>query len=439
MSSGDRDFMLLARWIIPVIPAGVCHEDHAVVVEDGRISAILPQAEAIRSYPQLHRIDLKTHIVTPGLVNAHGHAAMTLLRGYSDDRELMDWLENHMWPAEARFVDQDFCYDGTELAIAEMIRTGTTCGADTYFFPDATAKAYADNHFRAQVCLPVIQFPNAWASSEEEHIDKALAVHDSLKDHELIRTAFAPHAPYTVSDKGFERVAELSDELKLPVHLHLHETATEVESAITELGQRPFSRMSDFGLINERLQTIHMTQLTDDEIEQLASRGAHVAHCPESNMKLASGFCRVKDLMAAGVNVAVGTDGAASNNNLDMLEEIRTAALVAKGTSADATVVNAHQALEMATINGAKLLGLENEIGSLEPGKAADIMAVDVSALSFQPMHHPISQLIYTATGHQVSDVWINGKYLLKDGVHTSMDTAAIREKVGRWYERMRA
>ena len=422
---------------MPVVPAGACLDHHAIVVEKGRIVELLPALEAKRKYPAFELVELPNHIVTPGLVNGHGHAAMTLLRGYSDDRELMDWLENHIWPVEAKYVNYDFTYDGTCLAIAEMLRTGTTCAVDTYFFPDAAAKAYTDQHFRAQVCLPVVKFGNAWARDEEHHIHRALQVHDDLRSSELLTTALAPHAPYTVSDEGFQSIKMYAEELDIPIHLHLHEAATEVDAAVAETGMRPFKRMSDMGLLSPALQAIHMTQLTDAEISQLAIHGVHVVHCPESNLKLASGFCRVKDLISAGVNVCIGTDGAASNNNLDMLEEIRSTALLAKGVSLDATAVSAHQALAMATINGARMLGLDEQIGSLEVGKMADITAVDLSALNFQPVHHPVSQLVYTATGHQVSDVWIAGRHLLRDGEFTQLDVADLRARVASWQEKI--
>lgn len=434
-----NNFVISARWVVPVIPREVCLEQHALVVSGGKIVELMPAVEAARKYPSFELVELPHHIVTPGLINAHGHAAMTLLRGYSDDRDLMDWLENHIWPVEAKFVNYDFTYDGTALAIAEMIRTGTTCGVDTYFFPDASARAYADHHFRAQVCLPVVKFSNAWARDEEDHIHRALQVHDQLRSSELITTAIAPHAPYTVTDEGFRSIKMYAEELNIPVHLHLHETAAEIESAVAETEVRPFRRVSALGLLSPSLQTVHMTQLLDEEISQLAVHGVHVVHCPESNLKLASGFCRVKDLMSAGVNVCLGTDGAASNNNLDMLEEMRSAALLAKGVSLDATAITAHEALAMATINGARMLGLEEQIGSLETGKMADITAVDVSALNFQPMHHPVSQLVYTATGHQVSDVWIAGRQLLRDGEFTRLDEAGLRARVTAWQEKIRS
>lgn len=441
MPSNNAEFVVHARWIVPVVPARTCLEDHAVVVKDGRIAEMLPGADARRRYQGLPAIELAQHILIPGLINAHGHAAMALLRGYADDKELMDWLENHMWPAEARFVSEDFVRDGTLLAVAEMLRTGTTFHADSYWFPDVTATVYADSGFRAQVCMPLIQFPNAWAHSEAEHVEKARRLHEILQaaaDCARIQTAIAPHAPYTVSDDGFAMAKAMRDDFGVPVHLHLHETRGECDDAVAAGQPRPFARIDAMGLMGPLMQTVHMTQLTEDEIERLAKTGTHVVHCPESNLKLASGFCPVKSLLDAGVNVALGTDSAASNNNLDMIEEMRTAALLAKGVSLDPTAVDAFTALEMATINGARMMGMVNDIGSLEPGKCADLVAVDVSGIDFQPMHHPVSQLVYTASGSHVSDVWIDGRRLLDSGSLTSIDETGLREKVLNWQEQMK-
>jgi len=288
--------------------------------------------------------------------------------------------------------------------------------------------------------MPIIQFANAWANSEDEHIHKGLQFRDDLvKNNPLITTAFAPHSPYTVTDHGFQRTLLYAEELQLPIHLHLHETLAEVTEGIRQHGLRPIARMHQLGLLSPLLQTVHMTQLDASEIALLASNNVHVAHCPESNLKLASGFCPVADLMKAGINVAIGTDGAASNNNLDMLEEMRTAAILAKSVSQDATVVSAHEALAMATINGALMLGLEDRIGSLEAGKLADFIAVDLSPLSFQPVHNPVSQLVYAATGHQVNHVWINGLQLLKDGEFTRLDSQRIGANTRQWQSKISA
>ncbi|MCB1646192.1 MAG: TRZ/ATZ family hydrolase [Pseudomonadales bacterium] len=438
MHSETHQFVLRPQWILPVNPAGVLLENHCLVVQDSQI-VHLGQSDALPpAFAGAKVIDLPGKILLPGLVNTHGHAAMTLLRGYADDLALMDWLNNHIWPVEGEFVSHEFVLDGTTLAVAEMIRSGTTCAADTYFFPDAVATAFRQQHFRGQVCMPVIQFPNAWASSEDEHIHKGLQFRDDfIKNNDLLTTAFAPHSPYTVTNQGFEKTLLYSEELQIPIHLHLHETAQEVSEGLALHNSRPFARMQSLGLLSPLLQTVHMTQLTDDEIEALAINSVHVAHCPESNLKLASGFCEVAKLRAAGVNVGIGTDGAASNNNLDMLEEMRTAAILAKNLAGDPATVNAHEAVAMATIHGARLLGLDHAIGSLEPGKQADMIAVDLTDISLQPLHHPVSQLVYAASGQHVSDVWIAGRQLLKQGQLTELDVTALRAKTETWRQRI--
>lgn len=420
-------------WIVPVVPRGTVLEGHSVVVRDDRILDILPTAEARASAPDADEITLPEHVLTPGFVNTHGHAAMTLLRGYADDRELMDWLNNHIWPVEGKLVNADFVYDGTSLAVAEMIAGGTTCGADSYFFPEATARAFADFGFRGQVTLPVIQFPNAWASTEAEHMEKGLALHDSLRDSALIHTAFAPHSPYTVTDDGFEKIVAHSESHDIAIHLHLHETATEVDDAMAAENRRPFARMQSLGVVSNRLQAVHMTQMTAGEIATMAEVGAHVAHCPESNMKLASGTCPVPALLDAGVNVAIGTDGAASNNNLDMIEEARSASLLAKVATGDATSLSAETLLEMMTLGGARFLGLESKIGTIEKGKAADLTATDLSPLRSQPVHNPVSQLVYTASATQVTHTWIAGRLLYRDGTFKETDIERVHATTRQW------
>jgi 5-methylthioadenosine/S-adenosylhomocysteine deaminase len=397
--------------------------------------ALIPQAEAFAKYPTAADLTLHEHIVTPGLVDAHGHAAMTLLCGDADDRELMDWLHNHIWPAEAEFVDYDFVYDSSTLAVTEMIQSGTTCAADTYFFPNAVANAFSDNYFRGHFCMPIIELCNGWAKDEDEHLYKGMQVFDDLiRDNPFLTAAFAPHSPYTVTDHGFEQTLRFSNELQLRIHLNLHETLIEVTDAVRLRGQRPSKRIQDLGLLSPLLQTVHMTQFAPDEIKSPVDNKVHVAHCPESNLKLTSGFCQVAGLLEANVNVTIGTDGAASNNNLNMLGELRTAAILAKAVSNDATAVSAHQALSMAPINSARMLGLDNQIGSLEPGKLADLVAIDLSGLSFQPLHNPTSQLSSAATGHQVSHVWIDGIQVLAGGVLTELNTQRARANARQWH-----
>lgn len=430
------DTLIDARWVIPVEPAGVVLEHHAIACHDGKIIDILPSQQAQQAYQATNRYKLSDHIVIPGLINAHTHAAMSLFRGLADDLPLMDWLQNHIWPAEGRWVNPEFVHDGTQLAIAEMIRSGTTCFNDMYFCPDVSARVADSAGIRATVGMIIIDFPTVWASNADEYIHKGIEVHDHYRNNSLIHTAFAPHAPYTVSDSPLQRVATLAEELDIPIHMHVHETAFEVHDA-EQKGKRPLQRLQEIGLVSPRLMAVHMTQLNEADIEMLAAANAHVVHCPESNLKLASGYCPVQALVNAGVNVALGTDGAASNNDLDMLGEMRTAALLAKTVAHDASAIPAMKALEMATINGARALGLDDTIGSLVNGKAADLVAIDMSDIATQPLYHPISQLVYAATRQQVSHVWVAGKTLLKDGVLTTMDSDAIINKARQWAEKI--
>jgi 5-methylthioadenosine/S-adenosylhomocysteine deaminase len=431
------DTLIEARWVVPVQPHGNVFENHAVAIAGDRIEAILPIAEARTRYTPRQCIELSEHALIPGLVNAHTHNPMTLMRGLADDLPLMRWLQEHIWPAEAKAIGPEFVRDGVELAIAEMLRGGTTCCNENYFFPDVQAATYRRLGFRAMVGLPIIEFPSAWAKSRDEYFDKGLAVHDEFRGEVLIGTSLGPHAPYTVSDASFERIRVLADQLDIPVHLHLHETAQEVEDAKREHGARPFARMQALGLVNDHLIAVHMTQLTDAEIAACAEAGVSVAHCVESNLKLASGFSPAERLRRAGVNVALGTDGCASNNDLDMFGEMRTAALVAKAVANDASAFDAASALRAATLNGAKALGWEDRIGSIEAGKQADLCAVRLDAIETQPMYSVISQLVYATGRHQVSDVWIAGVQKLREGRLADLDPDDIREKARRWHARL--
>jgi 5-methylthioadenosine/S-adenosylhomocysteine deaminase len=431
------DLLIEARWVIPVAPHGVVLEDHAVAIERDRILAVLPIADARARYAPRERVELDEHALIPGLINAHTHNPMTLMRGLADDLPLMRWLQEHIWPAEAKAIGPEFVRDGVELAVAEMLRGGTTCCSENYFFPDVQAATYRRLGFRATVGLPIIEFPSAWATSRDEYFDKGLAVHDEFRGEALIGTSLAPHAPYTVSDASFERIRVLSDQLDAPVHLHLHETAQEVEDSKREHGARPFARMQSLGLVNDHLIAVHMTQLIDAEIAACAEAGVSVAHCAESNLKLASGFCPAEKLRRAGVNLAIGTDGCASNNDLDMFGEMRTAALLAKAVANDASALDAASTLHAATLGGAKALGWNERIGSLEPGKRADLAAIRLDAIETQPMYNVISQLVYAAGRHQVSDVWIAGVRKLADRVTVDLDVDELREKARRWRDRL--
>jgi len=431
------DLLIEAGFVVPVVPHGMVLADHAVAVTGGRIVAILPVAEARQRFVPRETVSRPDAALIPGMVNAHTHNPMTLLRGVADDLPLKVWLQEHIWPIEGAVIGPDFVADGITLAIAEMLRGGTTCVNENYFFPDVQAATYKHYGFRARVGLPVIDFPTAWAASDDEYFDKAGEVHDQWRDDPLIATAFAPHAPYTVNDANFERVRMLADQLDVPVHLHLHETAQEVEQSIEKYGQRPIARLDRLGLVNDRLIAIHMTQLTEAEIHLCAERGVSVVHCPESNLKLASGFCPACALERAGVTLAVGTDGCASNNDLDMFSETRTAALLAKAVAQDAAALDAFSALRAATLGGAKAIGFDDRIGSIEPGKEADLVCVDLSALETQPLHHVVSQLIYATGRQQVSDVWIAGKAKLRQRVLVEMDIDGVIANARQWRERI--
>ena len=431
------DLLVEAGFVVPVEPQGVVLEDHAVAVQGSTIVAVLPIAQARARFAAAQTVSRPDAALIPGLVNAHTHNPMTLLRGIADDLPLKVWLQQHIWPIEAALMAPDYIEDGVTLAIAEMLRGGTTCCNENYFFPDVQAATYKRHGFRARVGLPVIDFPSAWARSDDEYFDRAGEVHDQWRDDPLIDTAFAPHAPYTVDDANFERVRMLADQLDIPVHLHLHETAQEVQQSIDEHGQRPIARIDRLGLLNDRLIAVHMTQLTDAEIHLCAERGVSVVHCPESNLKLASGFCPACALQRAGVTVAIGTDGAASNNDLDMLGETRTAAILSKAVAQDAAGLDAFAALRAATLGSAKAMGFDHLIGSIQPGKQADLACVDLSALETQPLHHAVSQLVYATGRHQVTDVWIAGRHKLRDRQLVEMDEAGIVANARHWRSRI--
>ncbi len=432
------DLLLHARWTIPVEPDARVLNKHALAISSGRIVDILPQHEANEKYQADITEEFNHHALIPGLINAHTHAPMSFLRGIADDLPLNEWLEHNIWPLERKWVSEAFVRDGTELAIAEMIRGGTTCFNDMYFFPEITARQVIHYGMRACIGLILIDFPSAWAENSEQYMSKGIALHDQVRNESLITTAFAPHAPYSVSDKTLERMRILAEELELPVHMHVHETKTEISQSLEKYGVRPLQRLQDLGIMSLSFIAVHMTQLNEDEIQQLSQIGCTIVHCPESNLKLASGFCPVASLLDAGINIALGTDSAASNNDLDMLGEIKTAALLAKGIAEDPSVVPAYTVLRMATLNGAKALGLEANIGSLEIGKFADLVAINLDTIETQPLFDPISQIVYAANRDQVTDVWVCGRRLLKSKELTTMDIASIKEKTKIWAEKLR-
>jgi len=426
------DFRIDAGWVITVNNSDDVLEHHSLIIESGRISDCLPWAAAEAQYGHLTTINRKDGILLPGLINAHTHLAMNLLRGFADDTPLQVWLQQHIWPTEAAHMSRSFVRDGTDLALAESVLNGVTLVNDMYFFPDIVAEACKEAGVRASVGLLVFDFPTAWASSVDEYFERGLSLHDSLKHEPLTTTSFAPHAPYTVSRDPLERIATLASELEIPVHMHVQETESEVIEFQKAHGVRPIARLDEIGLLNSSLLAVHLTQLTDAEIELLAKTGVNAIHCPESNLKLASGICPVSKLVDAGVNVAVGTDGAASNNDLDLIGELRTAAFLAKVTSKDASALNARKALRMITINAAKALGLDEEIGSLEVGKSADCIVIQPD-LGMIPVYDAPAQVVYSNSSPCVRDVWVAGRQLLDDRKLMTLDDEKLRRTASDW------
>ncbi|HET9462448.1 MAG TPA: TRZ/ATZ family hydrolase [Thiobacillus sp.] len=433
------DLLLLPQWVVPVEPPGGALADHAVVVQDGRILDVLPAAAAQARYDAAQTLVLPTHALIPGLINLHGHAAMSLLRGFADDLPLMAWLNEHIWPAEKQHVSEAFVRDGTLLAAAEMLACGVTCCNDMYFFPQAAGEAFLQAGMRATLGMMVLEFPSAYASDADDYLAKGLAMRDTLKDEPLLSFAFAPHAPYTVADATFGRINTLAEQLGLPIHIHIHETADEIRDSLKQHGLRPLERLARLGLLGPNFIGVHAVHVNDAEIDLLAQHGCHVAHCPTSNLKLASGIAPVTQFTAAGVNLGFGTDGAASNNRLDMFAEMRLAALLAKGASGDAAALPAAAALKAATLDAACALNLDSRIGSIVPGKRADLVAVDLNNLSGQPVFDPVSLLVYVAGREHVTHVWIDGKLKLNNRCLVGLDTDDLAARAAYWRTKLTA
>ncbi len=432
------NFIVSPRWLVSVVPKRAPLENYSLVVQSGKISDVLPAPEAEQKYQGLPKYELKDHLLIPGLINMHGHAAMTLLRGYADDLPLMQWLQEEIWPAETRWVDAQFVRDGTSLAISEMLLSGTTTFSDQYFFPGSTAEAAIEAGMRCQIASPVLEFPSNWAKDAKDYLQKGLDLRDEFRPHSLIEIASGPHAPYTVSDNTLSEIAKYSNELQSNIQVHLHESAQEIEDSIKEFGKRPIQRLYDLGLLGPNTQCVHMTQLIADDMDLLEKTNTSVVHCPSSNLKLANGFCPVKELTDRGINVCIGTDGAASNNSLDLLAEIRMASLLAKGHSGDPTILDAVSSLECATINAARALGMEDQLGSLEVGKQADMVAIKLDSPESTPIYNPISQLIYSANSSNFSHSWIQGKLVMEDRKLTNLHLPSITKRARHWAERIR-
>jgi 5-methylthioadenosine/S-adenosylhomocysteine deaminase len=430
------DLRLDAAWIVPIDPPGVLI-DHALIIDQQRIVAVVPTSVADRSYAPRSRILLARHVLLPGLVNAHTHAAMALFRGIADDVPLNVWLEQHIWPREGRFAAADFVYDGARLAAAEMLKGGITCCNDMYFFPDATARACLELGMRAMLGLPVLDFPTPYAADPDGYLQKGLAVRDAFKHERRLSFSLSPHAPYTVGDPAWEKTIVYARQLDLPIQTHLAETAEEIRRSRQTHGATPLARLHRLGATGPSFIAIHAVHLDAADIDLLATHGGHVVHCPASNMKLGSGIAPIAEYCARGINVALGTDGAASNNRLDLFGEMRLAALLAKVSTGDPAVLPAFDVLHAATLGGARALGLDDEIGSLAPGKAADVIAVDLGSLEAQPCYDPVSHLVHVAGRDAVTDVWAAGQRVVANRALSTADETELVARARLWHERM--
>lgn len=437
MPNPTQSLLLEADWIVPVAPRGVVHERFSLAICDGRIEDLGPRESMRVRYPRHGRIELPGHALMPGLVNAHGHMAMTLLRGLAEDLPLDTWLKDHIWPIEARCMSEAFVADGTALAAVEMLETGTTTASDMYFFPERSAAVLREAGIRSQVCFPIIGHPNAWSTGAADALHKGLELYDELRSDPLVTVAFGPHSTYALARADLERTLVLADEVDAPIQIHLHEGADEVAQARAASGETPIATLDRMGFLMPSLQAVHVTEIDDADLERLASRGVGVVHCPHSNLKLGSGFCPVTRMRERGVRVALGTDGAASNNSLDLFAELRTATLLAKAVDRNPRALPAPEALEMATLGGARVLGLDREIGSLERGKAADVIAVDLARMGAWPVHRADVALVHGHAGQWVRHVWVAGRHVVEDGRVQTLDTDGVRARADAWRRRI--
>ncbi len=436
MTPRHVDLAIAAAWVLPIEPAGVL-ADHVVLIDAGRIVAVVPDAVAARDYLPRERIAFDRHLLMPGLVNAHTHTAMSLMRGIADDVPLATWLEQHIWPREAKYMAPEFVHDGVLLGAAEMLRGGITCCSDMYFYPDTAARAYQAAGMRAVLGLPVLDFPTPYASDADGYLQAGLAARDAFKHAPRLTFMLAPHAPYTVSDATFEKIVTYARQIDLPIQTHLQETRRELDEAIAATGYSPLARLDRLGVTGPGFVAIHAVHLAPGDIELLAIQHCHVVHCPTSNLKLASGIAPVTELIARGVNVGLGTDGAASNNRLDLFAETRLAALLAKVASGDAAALPAETALRMATLGGACALSLDDVIGSLKPGKEADLIAVDLGELDDAPLYDPASHLVHVVGRERVTDVWVGGERIVRERGLVHIDESALAARVRLWQRKL--
>jgi 5-methylthioadenosine/S-adenosylhomocysteine deaminase len=434
-TSEHCDLLVAAPWLLPMTSELPILRDTGLAIRKGRIVAVGPSADLRRQFKPVSELDLSHHVVLPGLINAHGHAPMTLLRGAGEDQSLQAWLHETIWPLEKKLMSPEFVRLGSDLAIAEMLKSGTTLFADMYFFPEIVAAAAKTAGMGCEIAFPVIEMPNAYSEHAQACFHKGLELHDHYRHDELVRIAIGPHAPYTVTRANLEKTGMYAAELDLSVQIHLHENAQEVADAHATNGMSNIALLGEIGLLGPQLQAVHMTEVDDADFELLCDTRTNVIHCPSSNMKLASGYCDIEKMLKGGITLGIGTDGAASNNHLDMFNEIHLAALMAKHESANPEAGHAATLLHMATAGGAAALGLGDELGCLEPGKRADFIAVDLRRVRMLPLYDPYAALVHGGAGHAVDHVFVNGEHLLDCGELVRLSETELVDRVQHWQQ----
>jgi 5-methylthioadenosine/S-adenosylhomocysteine deaminase len=410
-----------------------------VAIHEGEIVAVGTAHDIGARYAGAERLDASGQIVLPGLINTHGHAPMVMYRGLADDLALMDWLNQYIFPAEKATVSPEFVRVGTQLAVLEMIESGTTTFADMYYFEEAVANATSEAGLRAVLGQTIIRFPVADAATPEEGLARAEVLLQQFANDDLITPAVAPHAPYTLTPETLQAARALANKYNAPLLIHLAETKDEVGIIADQFKQSPAMFLDGLGVWNGRSLAAHAVWVTDADVDMLAARGVGLSHNPESNMKLASGTAPVPAWLARGAKAGLGTDGAASNNDLDMFEAMRTAALLHKHASGDPRTLPARTALEMATRRGAEALGMGDRIGSLEPGKLADVITVSVDSARQTPLFDPMSHLVYVTRGTDVRTTIVHGEVLMRGGRVISLDRAEVLREAREMAETVRA
>lgn len=415
-------------------------ENGAVLIENGKIIDIDIFEEILKKScdPSIKIYGNSYSAVMPGFINTHTHSAMVLFRGIADDLPLNKWLTEYIWPREAKFLSPDFVYDGTLLACIEMLKSGTTTFNDMYFFTESIAKAAKNAGIRAVVGQGVLDFPTPSGSGAKDYLARAEDFIKQFKSDDYIIPAVAPHAIYTCSRETLLKSKELALKNNVPMHIHLSETFKEVEDSINKHGARPVKYLESIGFLEGKISAAHCVWLDDEEIEIMAKHNIGVAHCIESNLKLSSGIAPVAKMVRKGVKVSMGTDGAASNNNLDLLEEISIAAKVQKGITADPTVLDVKTCMKILTIWAAESLGIEKETGSIEVGKRADIILMNLRKTHLQPIYDIYSTIIYSAKASDIEDVFVNGVPVILNGRHQFIDEDEIIDKALWWAERIK-